>query len=348
MNSYTKKYRRYYRLKNALQNYFPMIRTRAEVLKEIQSRPKLARAYGNWKPEHQQMFLDYVTGVKGVKILYDSFFKEIMNPETTPERLERFLSLIFRQAVKIRRILPTDNSRIAEENSLLVMDILIEMEDGSLANIEVQKTGYKFPGQRCACYSADLLLRQYKRVRSEKGDTFSYKDIKKVYTIVLFEKSSREFHQFPEDYLHWIQPRSNTGIEIELLQEYILIPLDIFRLNLQNKGIQNELDAWFTFLSVDEPGMIAGLLQRYPQFIPMYQQLYEICRNIERVMELYSEELRILDRNTVQLMIDEMQDEINEQKVVLNQKDEQLFLQEQQLQTLKQEIESLKKQLTGL
>ena len=83
--------------------------------------------------------------------------------------------------------------------------------------------------------------------------------------------------------------------------------------------------------------MIAGLLQRYPQFIPMYQQLYEICRNIERVMELYSEELRILDRNTVQLMIDEMQDEINEQKVVLNQKDEQLFLQEQQLQTLKQE-----------
>ena len=94
--------------------------------------------------------------------------------------------------------------------------------------------------------------------------------------------------------------------------------------------------------------MIAGLLQRYPQFIPMYQQLYEICRNIERVMELYSEELRILDRNTVQLMIDEMQDEINEQKVVLNQKDEQLFLPEQQLQTLKQEIESLKKQLTGL
>ena len=63
----------------------------------------------------------------------------------------------------------------------------------------------------------------------------------------------------------------------------------------------------------------------------MYQQLYEIYRNIERVMELYSEELRILDRNTVQLMIDEMQDEINEQKVVLNQKDEQLSLKEQQI-----------------
>ena len=41
----------------------------------------------------------------------------------------------------------------------------MELEDGSLANIEIQKIGYAFPGQRGACYSADLLLRQYKRVR---------------------------------------------------------------------------------------------------------------------------------------------------------------------------------------
>lgn len=38
------------------------------------------------------------------------------------------------------------------------------------------------PGERSACYSADLLLRQYKRAREELGATFSYKNIKKVYT----------------------------------------------------------------------------------------------------------------------------------------------------------------------
>ncbi len=113
-----------------------------------------------------------------------------MNPETTPERLEQFLSLVLNQKVRIRQILTTDNSRIADESSLLVMDILIELEDGSLANVEVQKVGYKFPGQRCACYSADLLLRQYKRVKGEKGKSFSYQNIKSVYTFVLFEKSS--------------------------------------------------------------------------------------------------------------------------------------------------------------
>ncbi len=54
--------------------------------------------------------------------------------------------------------------RIADETSLLITDIVVELEDGSIANVEMQKIGYLFPGQRCACYSADLLLRQYKWV----------------------------------------------------------------------------------------------------------------------------------------------------------------------------------------
>ena len=91
------------------------------------------------------------------------------------------------------------------------------LEDGSLANIEVQKIGYKFPGQRCACYSADLLLRQYKRIRSEKKKHFSYKDIKHGYTVILFERSDREFHKFPHNYLHWMRQQTDTGLQMDLL-----------------------------------------------------------------------------------------------------------------------------------
>lgn len=94
------------------------------------------------------------------------------------------------------------------------------------------------------------------------------------------------------------------------------------------------------FLSVDEPEIIEKLIRDYPQFVPLYQQIYEICMNTERVMNLFSEELRILDRNTVQLMIDEMQDEII-------QKNQRLSQQEQQLRKQDQEIENLKKLLIG-
>ena len=64
------------------------------------------------------------------------------------------------------------------------MDIVVELEDGSIANVEIQRIGYNFPGQRSACYSADLLLRQYKRVKGEQQKKFSYRNIKKVYTII--------------------------------------------------------------------------------------------------------------------------------------------------------------------
>ena len=168
--------------------------------------------------------------------------------------------------------------------NLLVLDIVIQLADGSIANVEVQKIGYAFPGQRSACYSADLLLRQYKRIKGEKGKLFSYKDIKKVYTIVLFEKSTSEFHQFQEIYLHRIKPQSDTGIQFELLQEYVFIALDIFQKKLDNKNnsITNELEAWLAFLSMDDPNVILKLIDAYPQFEPLYREVYEMCLNLER------------------------------------------------------------------
>ena len=98
-------------------------------------------------------------------------------------------------------------------------------------------------------------------------------------------------------------------------------------------------------MSVDEPEIIEQLIKKYPRFKPMYQQIYEICRNTERVMGMYSEELRILDRNTVQLMIDEMQDEIDGQKKVLIQKDEQLFQKDEQLSRQKEQLFQREQQL---
>lgn len=253
-------------------------------------------------------------------MLYDSFAKELLNPETVPERLNELLSLLLGNEVTILQVLPNDNTRIADESSLLLMDIVVKLSDGSIANVEIQKIGYSFPGERCACYSADLLLRQYKMVRGEKTrETFSYRDIKKVYTIVFFEKSTEEFHKFPEVYFHYFRQKSDTGLELNLLQEYLLIPLDIFRKSHQNKGISNRLEAWLTFLSSEEPEKIIELIEAYPDFRAMYQQVYEICQNVERVMEMFSKELREMDRNTVRYMIDEMQNEIDEKKEKLKQ-----------------------------
>ena len=187
-------------------------------------------------------------------------------------------------------------------------------------------SGLLYRSQRCACYSADLLLRQYKAVREalEDEEKFSYRDIKNVYTIVFLEKSRGEFHKYPGDYLHYFEQTSNTGLELELLQKYIFIPLDIYLKKRENKDITSRLDAWLVFLGSDDPEDIVQLIETYPDFKAMYQQIYDICRNVENIMGLFSKELEILDRNTVRYMMDEMQEEIDRQKKELSQLDEQL------------------------
>ena len=249
------------------------------------------------------------------------YFPVIREREYVPERFNDFLSALLGQRVKMVKVLPGDSTRIADESSLLIMDIVVELEDGSIANVEMQKIGYLFPGQRCACYSSDLLLRQYKRVRGEKRKKFSYCDIKNVYSIVLFEKSPGEFHSYPETCYHFFEQKSDTGLQIELLQKYLFIPLDIFKKSKQNRNISNRRDAWLTLFTSDEPEEIIEIIEEYTEFRQIYKEGYEICLNVERVMEMFSKELYELDKNTVQYMIDEMQDTIDAQKDELVRKD---------------------------
>ena len=341
-------------MQTKLQQHFPMIQDREAILLKIRENRTMDEEFQSWTEEQREEFLDFCTGVRGIKFLYDGFFKEIFDPDATPERLEAFLSLFLGTKVKILEVLPLDGSRIADESSLLTMDMVVQLEDGGIVNLEIQKIGYLFPGERSACYSADLLLRQYKRVRSSRRKNFSYKDIKGVYTLVLFEKSPRIFHRFPNDYLHYFEQKSNTDLELDLLQKYLFIPLDIFRKSLDNRSkfpqntskIKAEQDAWLTFLSVDDPEKILELIKEFPQFKPMYETAYQQCCNVEEVMRMFSEELLELDRNTTQLMIDEMQEEIEQKRAELGEKKEELEEKTQQLNKKKVELEAKKVELS--
>ena len=87
------------------------------------------------------------------------------------------------------------------------------------------------------------------------------------------------------------------------------------------------MDAWLSFLAFDEPERIMDLIERFPEFRGLYEDVYEMCRNIEGVMPMYSKELAELDRNTVQYMIEEQEKVIKEQKEQLDKKDSLLFRQ---------------------
>ncbi len=141
--------------------------------------------------------------------------------------------------------------------------------------------------------------------------------LKKFYTIVLFEKSSREFHRYPDNYIYYMKQKSNTGLELDMLQEFIFLPLDIYLKNLHNRGISNELDVWPAFFSTDNPEYITYLCEHYPMFRGMYEDVCELCRNVEQVINIFSKELMEFDQGTVQYMIDEQKSFIEGQQMAL-------------------------------
>ena len=134
--------------------------TREQVISLLKNSPLLYGSYQNLDVQWQQRFLDFCQGRKSLPLTYDPFFKYIFHPDVHPDRLSRLVSSILGINVRVLHVLPNEDSMM-DGASLLIMDLLAEMEDGSLVNIEVQKQGYAFPAQRISCYSSDLVMRQY-------------------------------------------------------------------------------------------------------------------------------------------------------------------------------------------
>ena len=306
--------------------------TKEEVLRRVSADTWMEAAYHSMPKGWQDRFLRFCTGKGGLPITYDPFFKKIFDPEICPERLSRLLSLVLGRKLKVRRALPNEGTRILEEGSLLIMDIVVEMEDGSIADVEIQKIPYCFPGERAACYSADLLMRQYLRVKGEKGKRFSYRDIKTVYTVVLLEKSGEPFQEIPGAWLHKSKQGFDTRLKMEFPQRFVFIALDMFQRVSQNK-VKGELEAWMQLLSSDSPEVLFRIAGKYPVFREIYEEIEAFRQDIGGVLNMFSDALRILDRNTVQLMIDDMNEKMEETK--------------EKLEETKEELEGAKEELEG-
>jgi chromosome segregation ATPase len=132
---------------------------------------------------------------------------------------------------------------------------------------------------------------------------------------------------------------------------------------MHNKPIASRIEAWLTFFSSEKPEDVLKLIEAYPEFKPMYEEVYALCKNTERVIDMFSEELYELDKNTVKFMMDEMQEEIDglkeqndglkeqnyglkEQndglKEQVTQRDNMLAEKEDIIATLRQELERIK------
>lgn len=296
------------------QTLTPAFSTLEEVQNYLKSNQKLWELFHLLSPKIQQELLDFCIGKKGLKITYDAIFKKIFDPLVHPERLEEIISELIGRKVKIIDVLTKEGSQLAEKGSFVIMDALVQLDDGTYANVEMQKIGYDFPLERVDCYAADIIMRQYVKSKSLLGNNFNFKCLNKVYCIILMEKSPLAFKYIPDKYLHrrFAAFESNIYLENTGLHEDFFICLDVFQEIVHNITKSSTLlEAWMMFLSATQTDLVLNLTQSFPQFIPLYQEITDFIKNPEELMDMFSEELYIMDRNTERLMVEELQDEVN-------------------------------------
>ena len=233
---------------------------------------------------------------------------------------------------------------ISDGGSQVIMDIIVRLSDGSYTTVEMQRLGYLFPGERTSCYLSDMMMRQYQKVRSDRGKKFSYKDLNNVNLIVIMEESSKEFKAVSPEYIHRRETFFDSGAKVKNLENVTYISLDTFKEKNQNE-IGTELDAWLTFFTAERPEDVLKLINSHPEFLPMYKEITEFRKDPAEVIGMFSEELRILDRNTTKYMIDELHEQVEAVISELNEVKKENAEKDQTINRQNQTIEMLKKQL---
>ena len=123
----------------------------------------------------------------------------------------------------------------------------------------------------------------------------------------------------------------------------------------------NRVTAWLSLLATRNVDDLTEILAVYPWLEAIYQDMASYLHKLEEVLTMFSDALKILDNNTVQYMIDEMQNTIDDQKAQLSDKDSQLadknsqlankdsqiVDKDSQINDLVAEIAALKKQLAA-
>ena len=95
----------------------------------------------------------------------------------------------------------------------------------------------------------------------------------------------------------------------------------------------------------ETPQEIEQLIGIFPDLEGVRRDISEYMERPEEVFSMFSEALRILDRNTAELMVDRMKDEMDKLRVLSEEKDAEIKERDNKIEEKNAEIARLKRQL---
>lgn len=319
---------------------FNFFNSKNEVLLTLSNSPEALTMYRKLPSTIKEEFIDICTGKRGIPLHYDVFFKAIFSPDKHPIRLGRLLSQILGERVEVISSMSNEGSKISDRGSFVIMDIVVRLSNGEIVNLEIQKVGYLFPVKRFDCYCADLIMREYSRLREKHCKDFSYDMLPKVISIAMFETTPNELATDYSTYIQHGQMKTDMGKVLNSVPEHYYISLDNFSYAMHNKPIQTELEAWLMLINTVSIERINELIKFDSKFADIYTELFGMIVKPEELLSMYNNIFLDADKCEEQLMLDMMKNEIKEKSTKLEQMGNQLSQMNSKLQNIGSELQA--------
>jgi DNA repair ATPase RecN len=107
------------------------------------------------------------------------------------------------------------------------------------------------------------------------------------------------------------------------------------------QNIDSDKKQWVSLLAANTPEEIRNVAAMSEEFFNIIAEISEFVQDVGKVMNMFSEALYMLDRNTEELMYNEAIQELNDAQKKLEEKERML---EEQQQTMKEQQQAMKEQ----
>lgn len=196
--------------------------------------------------------------------------------------------------------------------------------------------------------------REFHGMKKKQRKRNVYKDLQKVYTIIFYEQSIEVFKEYPEVCTHHARMVCDSGLELNFLQEFYLVALDVFRKSeyAKSRDPKDRQVGWLSFFCTENAEDAEALCEVYPWLWELYAEMAEFGRKPEELIAMFSEILREMDRNTIRYMVDDLNEKVEQRDEIIAaknetiaKKDEIIAEKEEALAKAREEIVRLRTQL---
>ena len=176
----------------------------------------------------------------------DIMFKYFFSKKGNEKYLECFLSSLLEQKIKIRKIIHDSHlEQKNHEDKYGILDLDVELENGEIINIEMQRKNLFNIEKRTSFHGAKKLTEQLK-----PGN--KYENLKKVIIIAILDYSFIDLPEYINRTERVIKGHPEYKLNNEV--EYIYIELDKYRKS--NPDMEKEINQWLAFLDMERGDLL--------------------------------------------------------------------------------------------